>query len=409
MGQAAVARAVRLLTLTSGLYSFSIGSVRPLVPLFALDLGATPLAVGLIVGLADFAPMLLALSAGILSDTLGPQSLIFTGTVTLLVSTVLRAAIPTIVALGAAQVLMGLSALAFFLAAQSYVVQLARPEQRARFFGMWSFYQNIGSLTGPVAGGVLADLAIRSGLLPADAYRVAFLAAGVVMVPAVVMAWRLPRVNPGLSQRWNASLQGTTGKAWRLGREHPQVTLGAFISLSIQMSSAIRNSFFPVFLANLGFSTSVVSLFYSAQELSSTVVRPFFGALTRQFGIRRLMIIGLAASVIGWGAIPVIPTTVAILCFSLLAGVGKGLGVMTTSLMVAGGAPSAQRGLALGIRQLANRFADGASPAVLGMVAAGFGVASTFVVSGLFAVVGLPILLRRKSGTTQYPGRARDI
>ncbi|MEX2356030.1 MAG: MFS transporter, partial [Thermaerobacterales bacterium] len=382
------------------------GMTRPLVPLFALALGGTPVIIGVVVAVSDFLPIFLSLWVGMLADRSGPRRLILAGAVLLAVSTAIRALVPDLGTLTLGQAVLGLSQLFFFLAAQSYVARLGTPEDRAHQFGMWTFAASAGMLAGPILGGSLVDALVRFDWSQVDAFRWTFAVSGTFAVFAAVLALRLKEVarekaEPERQLPDRQKGRGLVPQAAHL-MDEPSVQAGAVTSFALALSISIRRSFYPIYLAGLGMSTSTVTILFSAHPLASMLVRPFLGPLTRWLGSGTLVIIGLVLVGVSWAMLPFSSTVLVLFFLASLGGVGNGIGSTVTMVMVTEGARPSERGLALGIRQMMNRIGDTVAPPVFGLIAGAAGMAMSFWTAGAFALVGLlPFALRRPRAASQ--------
>ncbi|MEX2355591.1 MAG: MFS transporter [Thermaerobacterales bacterium] len=381
-----VQRAMRNLLIVSALYSLAMGMTRPLVPLFAYDLGSSSLMIGILIGAVGVLPMFLALNVGFLADHLGPRRVLLAGAFIFLISTVMRAGFPNLTFLLLSQLVIGVSQLLVIMAAHSYLAGIGSSRDRSQRFGSWQFASSGGDLFGPITGGILADLLISSGLDSGDAYRWVFTIAGVIAAVSLALAVKLPK-GAAVIQR-----DGEYGSILQQARQtapYPGVAVGSLISMAFVLSSGIRQSFFPVLLAAQGFSTTLITVLYSAHPFASMVILPFLGRMTKRLGERSVVTLALVVTAVGSGLIPIAQQFSFFLILSTLTGIGAGLGITMTMVIVAGGAPRDQRGLALGIRQLANRVASTVGPALFGIVAGLASLGATFYVAASFAVLGM--------------------
>src|SRR5688500_5036149 len=164
---------------------------RLAVPLFAIDAGASPFLVGVVVALYAAFPTVLSVPAGRMSDRLGFKLPLVFGTGGVLVALVLPAIWPSMTTLYVTASLIGLAFMALQLATQTLAGVVAGPEERARNFSMVSLGFAFANLIGPLMTGVLIDEA---------GYRWTFAALAVPLVPALILScvktgW-IPRAQP---------------------------------------------------------------------------------------------------------------------------------------------------------------------------------------------------------------------
>ncbi len=395
------AGALRDLALMVFYHSAGYGAAAPLVPLFAAGMGAGPAMVGLVVAVSEFFPIFLALPVGVLTDRLGPRRLLIAGAAGMVASSAVRTLASDLGLLVLSQVLLGVTSLAVWLCGQSFVARVVRPEERAQQFGTWIVAISLGNLVGPVAGGVVADLALAAGTSQDAAYRVVFAAGGLVGVLGVWHAWRLP--DPPPADQRSLSLRDTLGEAAGLLRRRG-VVLGSLTSFSLILSGGIRRSFLPLYLAGLQMSPTAIGVLFAAPSLAAVAVRPFLASLVRWAGELGLLRRALVLTTVAWACVPWLETAVPLFLALAGTGLGHGAGLPVTMVLTVSDAPAYEHGTALGIRQMANRVADTVSPAAFGLAAGLLGLAASFYLAAAFAAGGLAamgLLLRKgPSGAT---------
>ena len=126
---------------------------RVLLSLYAVDLGATPFMVGILVALYSVMPLALSVYAGRLSDTLGHRLPMLGGSVV----AALGMLMPSIFAgqwpLYASATLIGAGFVFFNIAVQALVGLISTPANRAHNFSTISMGYSISSLVGPLVVG----------------------------------------------------------------------------------------------------------------------------------------------------------------------------------------------------------------------------------------------------------------
>ncbi|MFO8060264.1 MAG: MFS transporter, partial [Bacillota bacterium] len=92
-------------TLIAGLYYVSTLATRPFIPLYAGELGATPVVLGLVVSMYAFLPIFIALPAGKFVDRFGPRPVMLGGASSMIVGSVFYLAAGNLVVLAGGQLL----------------------------------------------------------------------------------------------------------------------------------------------------------------------------------------------------------------------------------------------------------------------------------------------------------------
>lgn len=155
----------RPLLLALTLSSLGIGVSLPIIPLFALDLGAAPFAVGLIVSLRWAARLVADIPVGAASEQIGRRAIFIGGILLIAASGIVSASAPSWQWLLLARVLEGAGAGMASTAGLAAVADLSTPATRGRHLSSYQASQRIGFWLGPLIGGSIgASLDLRMAL-----------------------------------------------------------------------------------------------------------------------------------------------------------------------------------------------------------------------------------------------------
>lgn len=156
-------------------------------------------------------------------------------------------------------------------------------------------------------------------------------------------------------------------------------------SVLLSFCSGLLIPTLPVFASALGVSYGLVGLILAGESIGMLLADVPAGILLQRLGRKRSMLIGLlilAASVLAlafpWGVIQLV-------LLRVLAGAGGALFTISRHVYMAEAIPQKNRGRAIALFGGTNRFGDFAGPAVGGVVAASFGLESSFVLYALLA------------------------
>ncbi|MGH2417092.1 MAG: MFS transporter [Candidatus Limnocylindria bacterium] len=158
-------RSPRALLIALALSSIGVGVSLPIIPLFALDLGAAPFAVGLIVAVRWGARLVADIPVGSASEHLGRRAIFFWGIVLVALSGLASAIAPSWEWLLLARVLEGVGAGMSSTAGLAAVADISTPATRGRHLSSYQASQRIGFWFGPLIGGSIgAALDLRTAL-----------------------------------------------------------------------------------------------------------------------------------------------------------------------------------------------------------------------------------------------------
>ncbi|MGH2404769.1 MAG: MFS transporter [bacterium] len=363
-------------------------AMTPLIPLYAVSRGASPTMVGIVAASAAVLPLMLAIWTGAGADVIGPRRMAVAGGLVFVGSTALIAGAPTLGMLVVGTAIAGLANNALFLASQTSVARVSRPQNRDRNFGFFTFWVSGGQLAGPLAGGFLADaLSIRTAL---------FLCAAFALIPCSLALWLPGTRNPALATE--AAPRGLRARdayraAWILSRRR-DLRFVLLIAFVIIFSWSIKSSFYPLYLQSVGLSKSAIGLIFSFLGAGSMVVRPLVGVAAVRFGRKRVLLGAVLMATAAIATIPLLNRFWPLALAAAVTGMAWGFTQPLTMSLAAGSVGPHERGLALSLRMTSNRLAEVASPILFGTLVAWAGLGSAFFLSAVALAVGVWIIAR---------------
>src|SRR5215218_5992611 len=158
--------AIYLIVLLCILNHAAFTGSRVVFSLYALDLGASSFAIGVLVSFYALCPLLLAIYAGKLIDRVGARRPMLLGTLGLVGGIGLPVAVQGLPVLYFAALLLGSSFMFFFVAVQGVTGAVGRPQDRGRNYSLLSVGFSIASFMGPLIAGFSIDhLGFKNALL----------------------------------------------------------------------------------------------------------------------------------------------------------------------------------------------------------------------------------------------------
>ena len=358
------------------------------VPLAALELGASPAVVGLLVSAAFVLPLILAMPTGSLVDRIGSRRLLISASLTSAVVPVLVSQFLSLPTLFVAQVFFGMSHLVYIISAQRYVSGLGSGAEGERNFGWFSTFQSGAQMVGALLGGLLLD---------GFGVNWAFGLTGLLPLIAVAVVIALQDAAPAKVPIKQLRPFGERGEMRRLFANYG-VRMAIVVSCSVLVVSAVRQTFLPVYLDALAFPATAIGFLISVRGFASMFVRPFMPAIVRLLRGRSWTLLATVIVLgVGIGVTPFVETIAPLVLASVLVGAGSGISQPLSVITVADHVPPEKVGFALGFRLTGNRLAQVFAPVLVGLVAELAGVGWSFIVAALviFAMAPLIIMWRR--------------
>lgn len=358
-------------------------------PLLLLQLEIPVHLLGALVGLAALGPLLLSVPAGMLCDRYGDRPVLIACALLALVTSLLYVVAQSLWALALLQLVGGTARSTAWMAAQSYVSRVVTTADRAVRMGQFTFAANLSMLlTPPLLGALAASYGASSAFLG--------LAAWCLVLLVIVLC--LPRYSPQQGASGSAGLapRQTLVAATRMVRRREVVTvlMATFLRLG---TIAVAQSFYPVYLHDLGYTATQIGWMFSLMFLASTLAAPSYGPLARRCPEGSLLWVSAGLSVAGICLVPLTASTSALVLLALLHGAGIGLSLPVLLSEMATRTAAGERGLAVAVRTVANRLGYLTVPTVLGLAVAGFGLAPSVLGAGVVmtALIGWGMRLDR--------------
>ncbi|MEQ1774072.1 MAG: MFS transporter [Burkholderiales bacterium] len=362
------------LTLWLDFFNFvAAGAARVLLTLFALHMGASATEVGLLGGLLFLFPLLLSWPVGAMVDRLGSRGLLVFASVCGTVSLVLPYFFHTLPALYVAAALTGLAQAFFHVTLQNNIGSLSTPENRARNFSNFSLIGALTSFVGPLVAGFSID---HWG------YGVACLVAASFSVMAIVLlvVWGGVFPRGKLPTPRNKATEGALldRKVWRM----------LILSALVQLGYDLYQFYVPVYAHAIGLSASAIGAVLATLAIAAFIVRLYLPRLVKQVAGDTLLGWVFLSGAIGFALVPFSGNGLMLGIISFIFGLGMGIGIPLTVILMYANSPEGRSGQTLGLRLTGNNLVRVVGPAIFGTVGTALGLSAVFWIIAAIMVAG---------------------
>lgn len=370
------------LTLWLDFFNFvAAGAARVVLTLFALEIGASASEVGLLGGLLFVFPLFLSWPIGALADRRGAKGLLLFASVCGAVSLTLPFFFHTLSALYGAAALNGLALAFFHVTLQNNIGTLSRPENRARNFSNFSLIGATTSFVGPIMAGVAID---HLG------HAKACLVAGAPFVVAVMLLLIWGHVFPPgkpPAPRTDAPPRALLDrKVWRM----------LIFSALIQLGYDLYQFYVPVYGHSMGMSASSIGAVLATLAVAAFIVRLFLPTLVKRVAGETLLGWVFLFGAVGFALVPFSTNGYVLGLVSFMFGLGMGIGIPLTVILMYANSPEGRSGQTLGLRLTGNNLVRVVGPAIFGAVGAALGLAAVFwIIAAILAAGGVMSRLPR--------------
>lgn len=364
--------------LLSVLISISQRGSKVTVSLYALELGAGSLTVGILAALFASFPLLLAVHAGRISDRFGVRYPMLFGGATMSVALALPALAPGLPALFACAALLGLGHIYFHVSVHNLIGSLGAGAERTRNFATFSLGSSVAAFIGPSLAGFGIEYAgFRAALL--------LLAACAALPAVLILGYRLGRVRHEIEQRANSAFDLLTIPALR----------STLIMSGVALTGIELFSFYlPIYGRAVGLAPSSIGMILSCYAVAGFIVRIVMDRLARRYTEVGVLTGSLFIAALAYAALPALHETLLLALAAFTLGLALGSAQPLTIILTYNHAPEGRSGEALGMRIMANKVTQIAVPLMFGGLGAAMGAAPVFLATGGFLLVAALLSLK---------------
>jgi MFS family permease len=378
--------------LPSFLMSICQGSVLLVIPLFALDMGASAGVAAIVFAMRGLGNMAADIPAGYASSRLGDKYTMLAGIGLMIVSGLLASQATTPLALGAAAFSFGAAMATWLLSRLTHISEAVPAHQRGKAVSSMAGLQRFGNLLGPVASGLIASQFGFSWV-----FVIVSLIAALSFVLIVFSVKDNKTGHHAESPSMLALLPHIIGA-------HKQVFMTAGLAvLCLTILRAGRTLLIPLWGGTLGLSVSDIGFIVGAAAAVDMALFPLAGYLMDSWGRKYAGISCLTIMALGLFIVPFADSMPTLLLAAMLAGLGNGLGSGINMTLGADFAPPTERGEFLGVWRLMSDLGSFGGPLAMGYVASAFALGTAFTLTAGLGVVGALIMLLAVKETLQKP------
>lgn len=355
-------------------FSLSIVPMSSLVvPLWALDLGASPLWIGIAVGARSLLPMLLSIHGGVLMDRLGTRRVMLFFALLTLVAFPLYPLLPSLTALVALQLVTGLSQGLSWVGSQTLYGQFTRGSPKHA--GRVTFFTNAGAFAGPLIAGVAWSVAGAIG-----AFVLLTVWSLALLVTVLVLPRTVDRPIKTVSMREVMPRLSDYGRAFALCAIPVVALVMVFTFLRIAVAG-MQSSFYVVHLERVGLTGTAIGVLLGCANFvaspAALVTPP-----KRLIKPAWLMVFASIGSILFMTVTPLFTEFVPLFVLAALYGAASGIGFPTLLSLLSNAVDPHVQGMSVGLRTTINRVASLVVPVVMGGIAEAWNIETSFFIVG---------------------------
>jgi MFS family permease len=363
--------AIYFVVLLAVLNSISMRGSKVAVSLYALELGAGALAVGVLAALFATFPLLLAVHAGKISDRIGVRYPMMCGAATMALALAIPALAPGLPALFLCPALIGLGHIFFHVSVHNLVGSFGSGAERTRNFATFSLGSSVSAFIGPSLAGFGIELA---------GYRTALATLAVfALLPALVILLFKRLV----AAKAHAEKDEPTRSAFDL-LAIPALRRTLILSGVALTGIELFSFYLPIYGRSIGLSPSAIGMILSSYAVAGFIVRAVMHRLARRFTEVGVLTGSLFVAALAYAALPALSHGLLLAAAAFSLGLALGSAQPLTIILTYNHAPKGRSGEALGLRIMANKVTQIGVPLAFGGLGAALGAAPVFLATGAF-------------------------
>jgi len=373
--------------------TLGISMVSPLLPVYAKELGASGVWLGLTFSAfaivqAGFGPF-----AGRLSDRYGRKPFIMLGLVIYMAAALGYLTASTFYQVIAFRAFSGFGTSLVFSVARAYVGDMTPRGHEGRWLGVFATADIIGFGTGPLIAGVL-----RQTL----GFESVFIAMATLLGTSafILLIW-LPRHSPMEAQRRAGTAPKATSVGFRTALSDRLVLAVTAHQALVSLAMGASFSFLALRLEDgLGASPIAIGLAFATQDLTGGCAQPIFGRMADRYDRRILVAAGLLTTAVFTAFVGFAPSYLLVVLLLFLMGGGSALSQVAAGAVQVVAGRRTGMGTVLGIGSAAN-----GAGIVIGSIAGGllvdsYGIGAAFLLGGVIIGIGAFVFLGLTRGVS---------
>ena len=386
----------RTLCTVGFLARFSYALARnPVLPLFALFLGAGPEAIGLAVGISTVTGIFFKLPSGALSDVVGRRRTMLAGLAVFGVMPFCYLFIDSYGALLAVRFLHGLATAIYGPVAMAVVADVAGA-RRGELLSWFSSVGIVGTLLGAPIGGLLLDVGHAGGPVLWQ-FRAVFAVSALAGVGALVLGLRTLGIQEnveqglGFGQRLKLFTEGI-----REVLSDRRIVATSCIEAAQNMAMGALEAFLPVYAVTVaGLSELQAGMLWGVQIVTTMLSKPLLGRVSDSHGRRPLIVTGLALCALSFAAVPYQSGFWSLACACMVFGMGESLVASSSAALVADMCRERHFGSAMGAFGTIFDVGHASGPMLAGLLVGWVGYRTTFPLMACVLLAAIPVFLAR--------------
>ena len=367
---------------------------KMLISLYAIDLGASPLTIGILYSLYSLFSLFLALYAGRISDRLGARVPMLMGSLALGCGLLLPYLWHGFAALFISATLIGTLYIFYTVSAQHLIGAFGAGQKRTRNYATFSLGVALTALIGPTLTGFLID---------STSFQTTYLVLALLPVGPIAFLLFFARGLPSVAEDEKRGGERTMD----LVRDRP-LRRALLVSGLIETGGELYNFYMPIYGHSIGLSASRIGIIIGTYAVAVLMTRLVMTALVRRSSEEAVLCGSLALAAVACIVFPFVTSVYMLAAISFALGIGLGCCGPLSMVITYNRAPAGRNGEAIGLRQSVQKFTEVLVPLIFGTLGSAFGIGPAFWMDALLLGGGALIMKADAQQRARTPPKSAE-
>lgn len=372
---------------------FSYALARsPVLPLFALYLGAGPEAIGFIVGISTVTGIFFKLPSGALSDVIGRKKTLLAGLFVFAIMPFTYLMVKDYYLLILIRFIHGFATSIYGPVSMAVVADISK-EKKGEMLSWFSSITIIGNLLGaPVGGFVLHSLSKTANPSIGDFYNV-YLASGFAGMMSLFIGLGLLKEKETIekSRRLKESFHKFISGIKEVISDKRVVITSNMEGLQ-NMTVGALEAFLPIYAVTIaGLNAFQAGLLWGIQILVTILSKPIMGKISDKYGRKSLITSGMILCALSFGLIPLLKDFYPLMLTAVFFGLGEAFVTSSSAALVADICKEKHFGTAMGTFGTIFDIGHASGPILAGLLIARLDYLYAFWIMSGILIAALPV------------------
>lgn len=366
----------------------------PVLPLFALYLGAGPEAIGFAVGVSTVTGIFFKLPAGALSDVIGRKRTMMIGLLFFAFMPFTYLLVKDYSLLIIIRFLHGLATAVYGPVSMAVVADIAGAK-KGEMLSWFSSVTIIGNLLGAPLGGFILHRGPGAADPSLADFHYAYLASGIAGLLSLILALGVLRGDKSSSD--GKGLRETSRKFISGIKEvisDRRVAITSGMEGLQNMTVGALEAFLPIYAVKFaGLNEFQAGILWGVQVVTTILSKPLMGKTSDRYGRKAIIAAGLLLSALSFALIPVFKSFSLLMLTSALFGLGEALVTSSGAALVADLCKEKHFGTAMGTFGTLFDIGHASGPILAGVLLARYSYLSSFGLMAAVLLFAVPVFL----------------